>query len=57
MHSLCIFHQLIITAIGTVIGNLPNLDHGVQGTLIALDETTLYIKNFHFDGQAPGTHL
>jgi len=41
-------------AAGAVIGELPNLDHGIQGTLIALDETTLFIKNFHYDGQAPG---
>ena len=37
-----------------VIGELPNLDHGIQGTLAARDETTLLIKNFHYDGQAPG---
>ena len=37
-----------------VIGELPDLDHGIQGTLAAKDETTLLIKNFHYDGQAPG---
>jgi len=38
------------------IGELPNLDHGIQGTLAAKDETTLFIENFHYDGQAPGLH-
>ena len=40
---------------GTVIGELPDLaGHQIQGTLIALDENTLFIRNFHFDGQGPG---
>lgn len=49
-----LWSAFLIIIVGTVIGELPNLDHGIQGTLIALDETTLFIKNFHYDGQAPG---
>ena len=36
------------------IGRLPNLQHGIRGTLYALDETTLFIKEFEYDGQGPG---
>ncbi|XP_065916176.1 protein Skeletor, isoforms B/C-like [Dysidea avara] len=47
-----------LTAQGAVeIGELPNLDHGIQGTLAAKDETTLLIKNFHYDGQAPAVYV
>ena len=35
------------------IGNLPNEQHGVRGTLFALDETTFFIRNFEYDGQGP----
>jgi len=35
------------------IGNLPNLQHGVRGTLFALDETTFFIRNFEYDGLGP----
>ena len=36
------------------IGRLPNYQHGIRGTLYALDETTLFIEDFEYDGQGPG---
>ena len=36
------------------IGQLPNLQHGVRGTLYAVDETTFFIEDFEYDGQGPG---
>ena len=36
------------------IGRLPNLQHGIRGTLYALDETTLFIEGFEYDGLGPG---
>ena len=36
------------------IGQLPNLAHGIRGTLYAIDETTFFIKDFEYDGQGPG---
>ena len=39
---------------GVEIGQLPTLQHGVRGTLYALDETTFFIEDFEYDGQGPG---
>ena len=36
------------------IGQLPNYQHGTQGTLYAVDETTFVIEDFEYDGQGPG---
>lgn len=36
------------------IGRLPNYQHGIRGTLYAVDETTLLIEGFEYDGQGPG---
>ncbi len=38
------------------IGSLVPRQHQVRGDVFALDERTLMIKNFNFDGSAPGTH-
>ncbi|XP_065916173.1 protein Skeletor, isoforms B/C-like [Dysidea avara] len=39
------------------IGRLPTLQHGVRGTLFALDETTFFIRNFEYDGQGPTVYV
>ncbi|XP_065916181.1 protein Skeletor, isoforms B/C-like [Dysidea avara] len=49
-----IFAQLVSYSEGEVlIGSLPNFQHGVRGTLYAVDETTLLIRNFEYDGLGP----
>ena len=39
---------------GVLIGSLSTLHHDVSGDVYARDESTLFIKNFTFDGNAPG---
>lgn len=41
---------------GALIGKLKTLQHQVSGTVWALDEDTLYLENFHYDGKGPGKH-
>ncbi|XP_065916178.1 protein Skeletor, isoforms B/C-like [Dysidea avara] len=49
--------QLVSYSKGEVlIGILPNIHHGVRGTLYAVDETTLLIRNFEYDGQGPSAY-
>ena len=31
--------------------------HGVRGNVFALNQKTLRLTNFHFDGNAPGTYM
>ncbi|XP_065916179.1 protein Skeletor, isoforms B/C-like [Dysidea avara] len=50
--------QLVSYSEGEVlIGSLPNIQHGVQGTLYAVDETSLLIRNFEYDGQGPTVYV
>ncbi|XP_064399010.1 mucin-2-like isoform X2 [Halichondria panicea] len=43
---------------GVEIGPFPgNTFHGISGTLFVLDSETLLIKNFNYDGNAPGALL
>lgn len=48
-----VFHVLIPTAQRREIGSLPNLDHGISGTLYAEGDRTFVIENFSYDGNAP----
>jgi hypothetical protein len=38
---------------GVLIGNLSMRNHGVKGQVYALDEKTILLKNFEYDGQGP----
>lgn len=40
--------------LGTRIGKLNTHFHGVSGEVYAVDEKTLYLKDFHYDGTGPG---
>ena len=39
------------------LGSLPNLQHGVSGTLHVDDDVTIRIENFHYDGLGPSTWI
>ncbi|KAK4319907.1 hypothetical protein Pmani_009212 [Petrolisthes manimaculis] len=39
---------------GVYIGKLSTLEHLVTGHVYAIDNTTIYIKGFTYDGEAPG---
>lgn len=38
---------------GVLIGKLQNFAHGINGTAYAVDESTIYIKGFSYDGTGP----
>lgn len=38
---------------GRYIGEFKGLAHGVRGTVYAVDENTLYIRGFFYDGIGP----
>ncbi|XP_050304285.1 protein Skeletor, isoforms B/C isoform X2 [Anthonomus grandis grandis] len=38
---------------GTKIGPLQQFAHGIRGTVYAVDETTIFIKGFSYDGTGP----
>ena len=42
---------------GKVIGNFNNYAHKVSGKVYAVDEDTIFIKGFSYDGLGPGTHF
>ena len=39
------------------VGSLKPIEHGVKGDVYVVDGRTLLIKNFNYDGQAPGGSL
>ena len=39
---------------GTLIGNLPTEAHGVSGSFYVVNNNTLLIENFNYDGRGPG---
>lgn len=41
---------------GIRIGPLSQLHHGVSGEVYAVDARTIFIKNFNYDGEGPGTY-
>uniref|UniRef100_A0A182MTS3 DM13 domain-containing protein n=1 Tax=Anopheles culicifacies TaxID=139723 RepID=A0A182MTS3_9DIPT len=38
---------------GREIGELANFGHGIKGHVYAVDESTLFVKGFAYDGNAP----
>lgn len=42
---------------GKELGPLAQLQHGVRGRVFAVDSRTLYLQDFHYDGQGPGQYL
>lgn len=38
---------------GTLIGRLKDYAHGITGTAYAVDDSTIFIKNFSYDGTGP----
>uniref|UniRef100_A0A182XX83 DM13 domain-containing protein n=1 Tax=Anopheles stephensi TaxID=30069 RepID=A0A182XX83_ANOST len=38
---------------GREIGQLTNFGHGIKGHVFAVDESTLFVKGFAYDGNAP----
>ncbi|XP_077543811.1 protein Skeletor, isoforms B/C-like [Haemaphysalis longicornis] len=42
---------------GTRIGKLNTHFHGVSGELYAVDDTTLFLKDFHYDGTGPDAYF
>ncbi|KAL1423244.1 hypothetical protein MTO96_021225 [Rhipicephalus appendiculatus] len=43
--------------LGTRIGKLNTHFHGVSGELYVVDDTTLYLKDFHYDGTGPDAYF
>lgn len=41
---------------GRFIGSLKGLAHGVRGTVYAVDENTLYVRGFYYDGIGPSKY-
>lgn len=42
---------------GKLLGSFTTQEHGVSGTLYAVDQETLLILNFRYDGGGPGKSL
>lgn len=42
---------------GTKIGDLKVYAHGIKGTVYAIDETTLFVRDFSYDGTAPDAYF
>ncbi|CAG0884477.1 unnamed protein product [Darwinula stevensoni] len=42
---------------GTLIGNFKNYAHGISGSVYAVDEDTVVIKGFSYDGSAPDAYF
>lgn len=40
--------------VGKFIGKLSELHHGVSGEVYAVNDKTLHIKDFTYDGEGPG---
>ncbi|XP_061394704.1 protein Skeletor, isoforms B/C [Musca vetustissima] len=38
---------------GRFIGNFTNFAHGINGAVYAVDESTLFVKSFGYDGTGP----
>ncbi|CAH2096690.1 unnamed protein product [Euphydryas editha] len=39
--------------LGKEIGQLSQLHHGVRGAVYAVDSRTVYLHDFHYDGEGP----
>lgn len=42
---------------GRLIGTLQEYAHGIRGTAYAVDESTIFVKGFSYDGTGPGELL
>jgi len=42
---------------GAKVGDFANRFHNVKGQVYAVDSRTIFIKNFHYDGQGPGAYF
>ena len=42
---------------GNHIGDFKTYQHGVSGQVYAIDEQTLRIENFHYDGKGPDAYF
>ncbi|XP_051157784.1 protein Skeletor, isoforms B/C isoform X2 [Leptopilina boulardi] len=42
---------------GKKIGKFSSYAHGIRGDVYAVDETTIFIKDFYYDGTGPDTHF
>ncbi|XP_049705228.2 protein Skeletor, isoforms B/C isoform X4 [Helicoverpa armigera] len=42
---------------GLELGALAPLQHGVRGRVFAVDARTLYLKDFHYDGEGPAAYF
>ncbi|XP_044754723.1 protein Skeletor, isoforms B/C isoform X2 [Coccinella septempunctata] len=42
---------------GKLIGKLKNFAHGIKGTAYAIDESTIFIKSFSYDGMGPDAYF
>ena len=64
LHCLCLsihvlhvlYYVMCVAAVEVCAGSLPNLFHGIQGQLCFKDQSTVVIRNFHYDSQGPGLH-
>ena len=48
---------VVSVALATKVGDLRTLQHGVRGTVFILDEQTLFIEDFHYDGTGPDAYF
>ena len=54
MHASCDL-QTVYVSIGEVcVGPLPDLSHDIEGQLCIIDQKTLVIRDFGYDGSGPG---
>ncbi|XP_075986895.1 DM13 and DOMON_DOH domain-containing protein skeletor isoform X3 [Anticarsia gemmatalis] len=42
---------------GKEVGALSSLQHGVRGAVYAVDSRTLYVHDFHYDGEGPAAYF
>lgn len=40
---------------GVYLGEIKTIEHNTKGSVFALDEKTIMIRRFQYDGKAPGT--
>lgn len=42
--------------VGRPLGALSQLQHGVRGRAFAVDARTIFLQDFHYDGEGPGQY-
>lgn len=42
---------------GRIIGRLTQYAHGIRGTVYAVDESTIFVKGFAYDGTGPDAYF